>query len=132
MGLRLEEFAPLAVLDADDFSPPWDLDPRPPFRVQAWHETNRIWPTSLVTNSFDEALTAACRALGPGDDATMVVLDEGFHVLFGYVAFTTTIVEFGAPVWYGCRAAYEWLERHSGIDRMDLAVWEATARDRAR
>lgn len=131
MGFALEEFPELVPVRVEDFAPPWDLIPVAPFRTQAWHETDAVGPAWITTHSMDEALTAGCRTLGPGVGASMVVLDEGFHVIFGYVARTATLVELGAPVWYGCRVAYEWLERSGKVPLMDLAVWESTARDQA-
>lgn len=131
-GLRLEDFSLLAHVDPEDFMPPWDLNPRPPFRTQAWHESDPVRNVSGVTRDFDRAMDAAVQTLGPAVGAAMVVLDEGFNVCFGYVSFSSTLVEFGAPVWYGCRAGYEWLERSGRVDLMSLAVWESTAKDRAR
>lgn len=131
-GLLLEEFPSLAYVEPNDFRPLWDLEPRAPFRTQAWHESDPLRSTSIVTDHFDRAMEAAVRTLGPGVGSAMAVLDESFNVCFGYVSFSSTIVEFGAPVWYGCRAGYDWLERCGQIDVMSLAVWEATAKDRAR
>lgn len=131
-GATLESFRGLVPLNESDFHPAWDHIPRAPFCTQAWHETNKIWPTKITTADFDLAMSGACQTLGPGEGSSMVVLDEGFNVIFGYVCFAETLVELGAPVWYGCRAGYEWLERSGRIPLMDLAVWESTARDRAR
>lgn len=131
-GRTIEEFNELVPLEESDWRPRWDHEPVAPFHVQAWHETNRIWPVTLATADFDHAMLAAVRTLGPGEGAAMVVLDAEFQVIFGFVSFSATLVELGAPVWYGCRAGYEWLEQLGLIDPMSLAVWEATAKDRAR
>lgn len=131
-GRVLEDFEALVPLNPADFTPAWYLTPRAPFRTQAWHEMNEIWPTWITTRSFDVAMDAACRTLGPGVGAAMTVLDEGFNVVFGYVCFASTIVECGAPAWYGCWRAYDWLVKSGRVDPMDAAVWEVTAKERVR
>lgn len=130
-GRTLEEFPGVVPLLPVDFRPPWMMTPSAPFRIQMWHEANLFEPVWRTEWRFDNVMYPAAESLPPREGVALVVLDEGFRMCFGYSARAEALVEFGTAVWYGCRAAYEWLEQHTDIPHMDLAIWESTAKDRA-
>jgi hypothetical protein len=127
-GKRVEDDWPLAPIH---FGAPWEHRPVGPFRAQAWHESKA---TSLIRHEvhdeFDHVMAAWNRwCVPPMRGYFAFVIDESFTVVAGVSSTTQTLVEHGRYGWWGVRSAWEWMERYSGQDPIDLAVWEATARN---
>ena len=127
-GQRVEDFHPLAPIH---FEAPWEHEPVGPFRAQSWHESKAIHLIRHeVHDEFDRGMAAWNRwCVPPQPGYFAFVIDESFQVIAGVSSTTQTMYEHGRYGWWGVRAAWEGMERYSGQDPLDLAVWEATARN---
>ena len=130
-GKRVEDYWPLAPIH---FGAAWDYEPVGPFRAQAWHETHDL---SLIRHEIFDSMEMAVGAwnkwcVPPQPGYFAYVLDETFTVIAGVSSSTKTLAEHGRYGWWGVRAAWAWMEQHSGQDMLDLAVWEATAEEQTR
>lgn len=126
-GLRVEDAWPNGLAPTT-FHAPWDLHPEPPFRIQRWHEAPPGWTRGewRTFGSLGEAITAFVEwpvELG----MSAVLLDEGFNVILGWTGIDVVIRSLECPVWYGVRAAFEWMENSGRFDPMEILDHEITA-----
>jgi hypothetical protein len=110
----------------------WEYVSKAPYRIQRHDEHDN--PMEIDCWNADELAYAIGIFVEAGlpemPDVTMVLMDERFRVILGYVSAFGGIEGLGAAQWFGTGETFDFLARWTDINAVDLAIWESLARGR--